>query len=58
MLTIDFKLLGASTAQLGIVLLAAGFIELVIGNVLDYAVLTLTIAGLSLLFTAIVRTKK
>ena len=58
MLTIDFKLLGASTAQFGIVLLAAGFIELVIGNVLDRAVLLLTIVGLGLFFTAIVRIKK
>ena len=58
MFTIDFNLWRASTAQLGIVLLAAGTIELVIGDVLDYDVLTLTIAGLGLLFTAIVRIKK
>ena len=58
MLTIDFKLLGASTAQLGIVLLAAGTIELVIGDAPGIDVLTLTIVGLGLLFTAIVRTKK
>ena len=32
MFTIDFKLWRASTAQLGIVLLAAGIIELVIGR--------------------------
>ena len=58
MLIIDFRLLKASTAQLGIVLLAAGTIELVIGDAPGIDVLILAGVGLGLLFTAIARTKK
>ena len=60
MFTIDFTLLRAATSQLGIVLLATAVIEFAVVDSPTFRgdVLLFCSVGLTLLFAAIVRTKK